>query len=109
MTIFFIFFGFILSSLHSPPAMLWPEKAVIPPICSKFNFVWGGREEVASFTNTTEKVATLLTSTVASTEGKGHFFLRPKTWIQPPFRAHLSTQKVTEVLQGTPLRNFVAL
>ena len=61
-----------------PPAMLWPEKAVITPICSKFNFVWGGREEVASFTNITEKVATLLTSTVASIQGKGHFFCDPK-------------------------------
>ena len=33
------------------------------PWCPKFNFVWGGREGVASLTNTTGKVPSLLTST----------------------------------------------
>ena len=27
--------------------------------------------------------------------GKGHFFLGSDTWIYPPFRGHLSNQKVT--------------
>ena len=82
-----------------PPAMLCPKKAVIPPICSKFNFVWSVRGGIASFTNITEKVAALLTSSCSLYSGKGTLFLGPKTQIQPPFRGHIhvcSTQKVTE-------------
>ena len=48
--------------------MLWPKKALISipsrPFCAKFNFVLGGREGVASFSNITRKVPTLLTSIV---------------------------------------------
>ena len=38
------------------------------PFCSKFNFVWGGRGGVASFSNITGKVPTLLTSIVDATK-----------------------------------------
>ena len=38
------------------------------PWCSKFNFVWGGWGGVASFTNISRKVPTLLTSIVAKTD-----------------------------------------
>ena len=83
MTIFFISFGYIPTSPTPlpplpPPSKFVAKKAIIPPICSKFNFVWGGRGGVASFTNITEKVATRLTSIVASIQGKGHFFWVPK-------------------------------
>ena len=64
--IFWIGFGVIPSSPYSPPAMLWPKKQSFPPICSKFIFVRGGRGGVATFTNITEKVPTILTSTVLS-------------------------------------------
>ena len=37
------------------------------PWCSKFNFVWGGWGGVASFTNISREVPTLLTSIVATT------------------------------------------
>ena len=70
-----------------PPAMnVVSKKAVIPPIRSKFNFVWGGRGRVTSFTNITEKVATRLTCSCSLYSRKATLFLSPKTQIQPPFR-----------------------
>ena len=62
-------FGFIASSPSPPPplplAMLWPKRSTqFHPFCPKINFVWGGRGGVASFSNITGKVPTLLTSIV---------------------------------------------
>ena len=57
--------------VSSPPPPLLPPSNVaakksthFDPFCSKSNFVWGGREGVASFSNSTGKVPTLLTSIV---------------------------------------------
>ena len=63
-------FGFFPLSFHNPlnpAALLWPKRThpPPPPLCSKFNFVLGGRGSVASFTNITGKVPTLLTSIIA--------------------------------------------
>ena len=67
----------------TPPARVHPVIPLVPqqwfiqcygqksnhfnPWCSKFNFVWGGWGGVASFTNISRKVPTLLTSIVATT------------------------------------------
>ena len=67
----------------TPPARVHPVISLVPlqwfiqcygqksnhfhPWCSKFNFVWGGWGGVASFTNFSRKVPTLLTSIVATT------------------------------------------
>ena len=68
MTIFLISFGLISSSPHPPPPppsnVVAKKEAVLSTHLKKFNFVWGERGEVATFTNITEKVPTLLTSTV---------------------------------------------
>ena len=80
---FLICFGFIPSFSHSPQQWLIlsspysPQKWLIQcygqksnhfhPWRSKFNFVWGGWGGVASFTNISRKVPTLLTSIVATT------------------------------------------
>ena len=59
---FLIGFGFIPSSPPPPPRQCFVQKsALFYPFCSKFNFVWGGREGVSSFTNITGKAPTLLT------------------------------------------------
>ena len=48
----------------TPSNTVAKKKAVISTRLKKFNFVWGGTGEVATFTNIAEKVPTLLTSTV---------------------------------------------
>ena len=57
--------GFILSSFHFPYNVVAIKSTHFHPFCSKFNFVWGGRGGVTSFSNITGKVPTLLTSIVA--------------------------------------------
>ena len=64
-------FGFIPSSPPPPPPPFTSRSNVVAiksthfhPFCSKFNFVWGGRGGVASFSNITGKVPTLVTSIV---------------------------------------------
>ena len=55
------------SSRRSPtsPSNVVAQKSThFHPFCSKSNFVWGGRGGVASFSNITGKVPTLLTSIV---------------------------------------------
>ena len=60
---FLIGFGFITSPPPPPPRQCFGQKSTLfYPFCSKFNFVWGGREGVSSFTNITGKVPTLVTS-----------------------------------------------
>ena len=55
-------FGFILSSPHFPQQCCDQKKHSFPPILLQIQlFVWGGREEVTSFSNITGKVPTLLT------------------------------------------------
>ena len=57
-----------LSSFRRPPTspsnVVAKKSTHFHPFCSKFNFVWGGRGGVASFSNITGKVPTLLTSIV---------------------------------------------
>ena len=48
----------------SPSNVVAKKSTHFHPFCSKFNFVWGGRGGVASFSNITGKVPTLLTSIV---------------------------------------------
>ena len=45
----------------SPSNVVTKKSTHFHPFCSKFNFVWGGWEEVTSFSNITGKVPTLLT------------------------------------------------
>ena len=72
-TIFLIGFGFIPSSPHSAPAMLWPEKDSFPPMVLKIQLClgWDGGG-VTSLTNITGKVPTLLTSTVGVADRCNH-------------------------------------
>ena len=46
--------------------------------------------------NTSNLCICYLCSWDTSIQGKGTLFLGPKTQIQPPFRGHLSNQKVTD-------------
>ena len=46
----------------SPSNVVAKKSTHFHPFCSKSNFVWGGRGGVASFSNFTGKVSTLLTS-----------------------------------------------
>ena len=48
----------------SPSNVVAKKSTHFHPFCSKSNFVWGGRGGVASFSNITGKVPTLLTSIV---------------------------------------------
>ena len=50
----------------SPSNNVAKKSTHFHPFCSKFNFVWGGRGGVTSFSNITGKVPTLLTSIVGS-------------------------------------------
>ena len=50
----------------SPSNVVAEKSTHFHPFCSKFNFVWGGRGGVTSFSNITGKVPTLLTSIVGS-------------------------------------------
>ena len=74
-------FGSALDSPLHPSTPLWqfcdPKWTHFHPFCLDLNFVWGGRKEVASFTDTTWKVPTLLTLTVGFSFscGKPHFCL----------------------------------
>ena len=54
----------------SPSNVVAEKSTHFHPFCSKFNFVWGGRGGVTSFSNITGKVPTLLTSIVAKVEDK---------------------------------------
>ena len=56
--------GFIPSSPTSPSNVVLKKSTHFHPFCSKFNFVWGWRGGVTSFSNITGKVPTLLTSIV---------------------------------------------
>ena len=58
-------FGFTPSLPHSPCNVVAKKALILTRFASKFNFVWGGRGGVASFSNITGKVPTLLTSIVA--------------------------------------------
>ena len=58
----------------SPSNVVAKKSTHFHPFCSKFNFVWGGREGVASFSNITGKVPTLLTSIV------GERYQAPSLW-----------------------------
>ena len=51
----------------SPSNVVAKKSTHFHPFCSKSNFVWGGRGGVASFSNITGKVPTLLTSIVGDT------------------------------------------
>ena len=68
---FLICFGFITSFPHSPQQWFiqcyGQRSDHFHPWCSKFSFVWGGWGGVASSTNISRKVPTLLTSIVATT------------------------------------------
>ena len=63
-----IFCSSVGSSCHPPGTFLSNVVAEknrhFHPFYSKFNFVWGGRGKVASFSNITGNVPTLLTSIV---------------------------------------------
>ena len=72
-------FGFIPSSPHFPQQCCGPKSTHFHPFCAKFNFVWGGRGGVTSFSNTTGKVQTLLTSIVAPCNG-----IQEQYWTQDP-------------------------
>ena len=62
---FLIGFRFIpLPPLPDPLEMLNPQEVLFPSILLKFNIVWGGSGEFASFTSITGKVPTLFTSIV---------------------------------------------
>ena len=50
----------------SPSNVVLKKSTHFHPFCSKFNFVWGWRGGVTSFSNITGKVPTLLTSIVAT-------------------------------------------
>ena len=50
----------------SPSNVVAKKSTHFHPFCSQFNFVWSGRGGVASFSNITGKVQTLLTSIVAT-------------------------------------------
>ena len=63
-TIFLFGFGFIPSFPNFPQQCCGQKSTHSHPFCSKFNFVWGGRGGVSSFSNITGKVPTLLTSIV---------------------------------------------
>ena len=69
--IFWFGFAFIPSFPYSPLQCCGQKSthSLTHPFCSKFNFVWGGRGGVASFSNITGKVPTLLTSIVGSKIG----------------------------------------
>ena len=70
-TIFLFGFRFIPSFPNHPPKQCCGKKSTHShPFCSKFNFVWGGRGGVASFSNITGNVPTLLTSIVACTKNR---------------------------------------
>ena len=66
---FWFGFGFMPSCPHSPQRGCGQKSTHFQTFCSKFNFVWGGRGEAASFSNITGKVPTLLTSIVAIGRG----------------------------------------
>ena len=71
--------------LPSPPSnVVTKESTHFHPFCAKFNFVWGGRGGVASFSNITGKVPTILTS------------------IEPPFRGHLYSGDTCLSPEGVP-------
>ena len=54
----------------SPSNVVAKKSPHFHPFCSKSNFVWGGRGGVASFSNITGKVPTLLTSIVEGQKKK---------------------------------------
>lgn len=60
-------FAFIPSS---PQQCCAPKRNYFHPFCSKFNIVWGGGG-VASFTNISGQVLTLLTSLAVATYDNG--------------------------------------
>ena len=73
--------------LPTPPSNVVTKKSThFHPFCAKFNFVWGGRGGVASFSNITGKVPTILTS------------------IEPPFRGHLYSGDTCLSPEGVPRR-----
>ena len=73
--------------LPTPPSNVVTKKSThFHPFCAKFNFVWGGRGGVASFSNITGKVPTILTS------------------IEPPFRGHLYSGDTCLSPEGGPRR-----
>ena len=53
-------FGFVLSSPYLPQQFCGQKSTQFHPFCSKFNFVWGGRGGIASFSNITGRVPTFL-------------------------------------------------
>ena len=79
---YLIGFGFMPSSLHSPLTIWWPQMDSFPPFLLRPQLCLGGRKEIASFTDITWKVPTLLTFTVALIAGfsfrcgKPYFCLR---------------------------------
>ena len=59
---FLMGFGFIVFPPNPPSTVVAKNSTHFHPFCSKFNFVWGERGGVTSFTNLSGKVPTLLTS-----------------------------------------------
>ena len=60
-TIFCSALGLSCHPPTSPSNVVTKKSTHFHPLCLKFNFVWGGRGEVTSFSNITGKVPTLLT------------------------------------------------
>ena len=75
----------------SPSNVVAKKSTQFHPFCSKFNFVWGGRGGVASFSNITGKVPTLLTSIVVH--------VRTHDRIQP----HCDTMQHVSCIRCTPV------
>ena len=65
-TIFCSALGLYRRPSTSPSNDVAKKSTHFHPFCAKFNFVWGGRGGVTSFSNITGKVPTLLTSIVGS-------------------------------------------
>ena len=93
-----IFGSALGSSRRPPPPPTSPSNVVAKkkstqfhPFCSKFNFVWGGRGGVASFSNITGKVPTLLTSI--------EVHVRTHDRIQP----HCDTMQHVSYIRCTPV------
>ena len=85
-------FGFIPSSSHSPQQCCNQKSTHFHPFCAKFNFVWGGRGGVASFSNITGKVPTILTSIQGTSLFRGHL---PQVRGCPPKRGSTVPQRPT--------------